>query len=80
MAEDEAAEDCKVSSLDPSRGTSTKSDATDVMSWDIKSEIAHSLEIGRRLLWWRSKIAIQKKVMMFFWCLMMYLLLSHSRF
>ena len=45
MVEDEAIEDHKISDLHPSQETSARSDAIDVMSWDIESEIVHSSEI-----------------------------------
>ena len=46
MIEDEVAEDRKVGSPGPSRGTSVRLDAIDVMNWDIESEIIYNLEIG----------------------------------
>ena len=67
MVEDEGAKDCKVGNLDLSQGTTARSDITGVITWDTKLEITRSSEIKRRLLQQQYKIAIQKKVMMFFW-------------
>ena len=46
MVEDEATKDHNVGGPNPSQGTRVRLDTTDVMSWDIESEIIHSLDIG----------------------------------